>query len=324
MNTATLQPRATPPAQDQASRLRDLMAAVGINAPPLPQLIEQSPRQCPFLAISSGKGGVGKTNLAVNLAIALSQGGVKTTLLDADLGMANADVLCGLMPARRLELAVSGAANFRDAATALNYITVDAPGGFRLVPGAVGVRQMAALTAHERRLILDGLASAHKDAQLVIIDTGAGMNPAVTGFIEAADHTLVVTTPEPTAIADAYALIKCVAPRVRRSERGDVRMSLVVNQAKDEDQAAAVYGRIASVATRFLSVTVPWQGWVAEDQAVRSAVLSRSPLMLHQPKSRAAKEMRQLAASLARSLRLKYSPPGGNGGLISRVLGRGS
>ncbi|MBY0309306.1 MAG: AAA family ATPase, partial [Phycisphaerales bacterium] len=200
------------PTSDQARRLRSLM-----DAGPLPV----PGRRARVVAVSSGKGGVGKTNLAVNLAIALQRRGVRTTLLDLDLGLANADLLCGLNPPSRLDRAA-----LRD--ITLEALTVLAPGGFRLVPGSVGLGRPGARAAvglgAPSEADTSALARLHElDAcsDVVILDTGAGMGQLVRSCLAVAELVLLVATPEPTSIADAYALLK-VACGGRTCGRGEV------------------------------------------------------------------------------------------------------
>src|ERR1041385_2437859 len=171
---------------DQAAQLRSLV---------------RERRRASVVAITSGKGGVGKSNIAVNLAIKLAAANKDVVLLDADLGLANADVLCNVdlktnlahVIARKHELA---------------EVMVKAPGGFRLIGGASGLARMADLTDGDRQRLLEALAELEQTTDAILLDTGAGISPNVLAFAKAADHVMVVTTPEPTAITDAYAVIK--------------------------------------------------------------------------------------------------------------------
>ncbi len=296
---------------DQASRLRAAILSLPDRAEALPARAPGAGG--PVLAITSGKGGVGKTSLAVNLAIALSKLGVRVVLVDADLGMANADVLCGLNPARRLELAIPVGGQ----RTALTALALNAPGGFRLVPGSTGIARMAAMSGAERDGVLHQIDELRADADLVILDTGAGLGPGVLDFVEAAQLALVVATPEPTSIADAYAMLKCLARRGVTASRG-TRIGLVVNQALDQDEANRVHGRISSVSQRFLGAGVESIGSVRSDPAVAAAVRARVPLLLHAPGARAAGDVRSLSESVSRVLELRPSEE--TTGVIRRFL----
>jgi flagellar biosynthesis protein FlhG len=307
---------------DQATRLRAMVEAMErrVRPPAEPQGLPRHVRRAKVITFSSGKGGVGKTNTCVNLAIALAQSGQRTVVLDADLGMANADVLCGLTPARRLEhyigvadLAPGGRPRTPHEAAALaerslRDLAIDAPGGFRLVPGAAGIARMADLSAREQARLIAGLADLDRDADLILVDTGAGLGREIIAFIETADLPIVVTTPEPTAMADAYALIKCIAARGARGLRdGDAParppLSLVVNQVSGHEEAAAVHARISAVSARFLGFAVPLLGWVAQDPSVGMSVRKRHPVMLEHARSPASRDLRSLAEALARAVR---------------------
>lgn len=293
--------RPAPAASDQASNLRAMLASARPSAPPVVAVVRAPAapaadrrarvRRARVVTVSSGKGGVGKTVLCVNLAIALAQAGRRVALVDADLGMANADVLCGLTPVRRLEevvLAGSGGV------AALADIAVDAPGGFRLVPGAVGVARMAAMGELERARLMGALAELERQADVVIVDTGAGLGPDVLHLMREADEAIVVATPEPTSIADAYALLKCAV----QSGAAAASLGLVINQAAGEREATAVHARIAGVAARFLRVTPRLAGWVRADPAVPAAVRRRRPLLIEAPRARVSDDVRRLGEGL--------------------------
>ena len=255
------------------------------------------PRRASVIAVTSGKGGVGKSNVAVNLAIKLASAGKQVVLLDADLGLANADVLCNVdLPcnlshviARRKEL---------------HEVMVKVPGGFSMIGGASGLARMADLTDADRGRIVRALAELEERADIILIDTGAGISPNVLSFTRAADHVLVVTTPEPTAITDAYAVVKVLHRDAAATQMGALadpverRVSLLVNQARSPAEARVVHDRIAKVARQFLGVSVYDAGHVLADPAVQTAVRARTPFVLADPKSPASVCITQLAMRL--------------------------
>ncbi len=282
---------------DQAQALRDLAAQHRREDAPRPGLRLAPPetgvrpeplRLARSVAITSGKGGVGKTSLAVNLAAKLAQMGRKVILLDADLGCANADVMCNLMPSGSLSHVVAGRMGVEEA-------LIDAPGGFRLVPGASGLAQMANLGDQPRDALLRQLQSLERDADLLLIDTGAGVGANVLGFLAAADQVLVVTTSEPTAITDAYAVIKTLS---RQREDADIR--LLVNMVRDDAEGRAVFARVAAVCQRFLNLKIGYAGHITLDPRVMQGVRRRRPYLLDFPTCSAATCLDQLAHRLDR------------------------
>ena len=277
---------------DQASQLRTLV------------MQRQRPR-ANVIAVTSGKGGVGKSNIAVNLAVQFSAAGKDVVLLDADLGLANADVLCNLDLGFNLSHVIAGSKQLRE-------VMVKAPGGFRLVGGASGLARMADLSDFDRKRLLDALGQLETQTDIILIDTGAGISPNVLTFTRAADHVLVVTTPEPTAITDAYAVIKVICrDGVQR------RVSLLVNQVRSPAEARIVYDRISRVARQFLGISVYDAGAICVDETVSLAVRKRTPFLLADPRCPASLCIAQLAVRLQQGC--APSPLNGHGGFFSRM-----
>lgn len=291
---------------DQAQALRgmirqsaggDLLADA--RSQPMPR-----PRLAHALAISSGKGGVGKSTIAVNLAIMLSQMGRRVALLDADMGTANIDVLCNVMPVHTLAHVVAGRKTIEE-------IIVQAPGGFSLIPGASGLAQMAALSSDERERLVQQFARLEQAYDVLLIDTGAGIGPTVLGLLTAADRALIVTTPDPTAITDAYAVIKTA---YRKQPKLDVR--LLVNQAGDQDEARQVYTRVANVCRKFLDLDVVYAGYMLRDTAVSDSVRGRKPFALDPRQTPATIALSALAHRLDQHA---ADPADKRGGLLHRM-----
>jgi len=248
--------------EDQASRLRELVARA------------QSTRT---IAVASGKGGVGKSNLALNLAVLLSAVGSRVALVDADWGLANLDVLLDVDVRVSLADVVTGQRR-------LEEIIIDLPCGVQLVPGGSGLARMADLTEFQRAQLVHELSRLEDDNDVILIDAAAGIWPDVTHFVCSADEVLVVTAPEPTAITDAYALIKVLTQAKYAGQ-----ISLLVNLAADRHEARMAYQRVSNVARQFLGATVYDAGYVLTDPKVKEAVRRREPFVQafpHCPASR--------------------------------------
>jgi flagellar biosynthesis protein FlhG len=281
-------PRATPEQAAVAIAPASSAAPGGFSVSPVSAGDRtRSSRIARAIAVSSGKGGVGKTNLAVNLAVAFAARGQRVVLLDADLGLANADVLCGITPRATLEDVVSSERS-------LEEVMVHAPGGFRLIPGASGVSRIADMGQTQRRNVLDQLLALERSTDVLIVDTGAGIGANSMAFAAAAHSILVATTPEPTAIADAYGAIKTL---VARGCRDGLR--LVVNMASTEDEARAVHARIDRVARAFLSTRIEYAGFIPLDPLVPAAVRRRAPFSVVSPDAPASRAVRRLARALS-------------------------
>ncbi len=262
------------PAPDQAEGLRRLAAARA--------------RHARVVAVTSGKGGVGKTNVAVNLAIGIARLGKRVVLVDLDLGLANADILLDLTPRYNLSQVLAGRKTVEE-------IALPAAGGIRLVPGASGVERLANLSDAERGVLLEAFESLHRGADYVIFDTGAGISRNTTAFLAAADDIIVVTVPEPTAVVDAYAVIKMVG---REPDHGDI--FVLINQVSGREEAERFANGIAVTANRLLNVYVERLGYIVADPRVGQAVRQRSPFVVSHPGSAASACVRSLAERFVR------------------------
>ncbi|MFB3890489.1 MAG: MinD/ParA family protein [Phycisphaerae bacterium] len=258
--------------EDQASKLRRMMNHTSAAR---------------TIAISSGKGGVGKSNVALNLSILLSAAGNRVALVDADLGLANLDVLIDVNARRNLAHVIAGAKR-------LDEIIIDLPCGVQFVPGASGLARMAHLSEFQRAQLLQELAALEASNDIIVIDTGAGIGPDVLHLAAASDSVIVVTTPEPTAVTDGYAFVKVLT---QRGFTGQI--SLLVNFATDRQEARLTYQRISNVARQFLSVKVLDAGYVLTDSKVREAIRQRQPFVLAYPKCPASKCLAALATRLS-------------------------
>jgi flagellar biosynthesis protein FlhG len=284
------------------------------QATQLRTMVQQTTR-ANVIAITSGKGGVGKSNIAVNLAIQFAAAGRDVVLLDADLGLANADVLCNVDLPYNLSHVIARKKDLRD-------VMYRAPGGFRLIGGASGLARMADLDDADRQRLIRAMGELERQTDIILIDTGAGISPNVLAFTRAADHILVVTTPEPTAITDAYAVIKVLS---RLSQEGPGaspgRLSLLVNMVRTAAEAREVHDRIARVARQFLGASIHDAGHVVRDDNVVSAVRRRVPFLLTAPRSAASLGIGHLAMRLGQGVNVDL-PATGFFSRMSRWFGR--
>lgn len=237
------------------------------------------------IAVTSGKGGVGKTNIALNLAIALARLDASVGLFDANLGLGNIDLLCGLNGYWNLSHVVTGART-------LSEIVLTGPEGINVVPGASGLAEAADCPASAQKEIFQQLEEFEQRHDFVIIDSGPGIHRSVRDFVTAAELVIVVTTPEPTALADAYATVKAL------SASDGSRLEVLVNQAASEQQANVIAERLQQTSRLFVYKEVGYAGGVPFDPAVASCVLRRRPLLLDQPSSPAAQAITQIARRL--------------------------
>jgi len=298
---------------DQAATLRGLMRQTAQPDGQSPEGAAEAdrpatgPRLGQALAISSGKGGVGKSTVAVNLAVLLARMGRNVALLDADMGTANADVLSGVNPVYTLAHVVAGRRSIEE-------VLVDAPGGFSLIPGASGLAKMAALSGEQRERMITQFARLEQMFDVLLIDTGAGIGPDVRSLLAAADRVLIVTTPDPTAITDAYAVIKTAY----RAHPGlDAR--LLVNQADNPDEALQVYTRVSNVCRKFLTLDVPYAGCLLRDSAVVESVRARRPFALDARPTPATVALNALAHRLDKHAAEPQHP---RAGLLRRMAAR--
>jgi len=259
-------------------------------------------------AITSGKGGVGKSTLSLNLGIALSAAGKRVLLIDADLGLANIDILLGVSAEYNLQDLLRGRASAFD-------VLVEGPEGLSVLPAASGISESDAWQDGDAERLSEELGRLERAFDLILIDTGAGISSKVTDFVLSSDRTFVVATPEPTSIADAYAMVK-----VATGERPELPVGLIVNRAKSPREAHELHGKFEEIVSRFLNVSIQKVGHVAEDLEVENATRTQHPVVLASPQSEAARCIHTLGSELATQLdNTDRSQPGLFARLTSRI-----
>ena len=277
--------------RDQATRLRDL--------------VRHQRSSATTIAVTSGKGGVGKSNVAVNLSLCLAARGLRVILIDVDMGLANVDLLMNVRPRYTLSHVLSGLRTVEE-------VCMEGPGGIRFIPGASGLHELADLTEFERQNLIRQLQKLEKSTDIIVLDCGAGVSRNVLSFALFADQVLVVTTPEPTALTDAYATIKAL-----HREGCTARICSFVNMAHSRVAAVAAAERLADVAERFLKYTVADCGYMLHDTAVELAVQARCPFVVRYPGSNASACIAATAREMSRTLTGRQH----RGGFFSRVAG---
>lgn len=275
---------------DQASRLRRMMTAPEAVALP-------DHPAAHVIAVVSGKGGVGKTFISANLAIALSARSHRVILFDLDMGLANTDIILGVEAAGTWPEVLSGRRS-------LDEVIVQGPGDIAFVPGASGMANIANLSEFERHQLLTVMQEIESRYDVCVFDCGAGISRNVVTLAASADTILVVTTPEPTAITDAYATIKAFAQERQCADDPEMGGSIgvIVNQALSRREGRDTYERLANVAARFLHVPVTDYGYILGDEHVPAAVRQRRPVLLGYPRCAASSCIMAMAGRLSREL----------------------
>lgn len=285
---------------DQADALRQLvLARSGLSAVAKPPVAPApAPVRARSLLFTSGKGGVGTSNLVLNLAIALGEYGQRVVLVDADLGLANIDLLCGLAPTCDLGDVLAENRPLADA-------MLTGPGEIRIVPGAHGMRTLADVLGEGPARLSNELAELEEGADFLLVDAGSGLGPAIGALAGSADQVVIVTTPEPTSVADAHATIG----RFRRPS-GTPSLRAIVNQARSAGEATECLDRLCASSRQFLGMVVTPLGYVRSDPQVPLAVRRHRPFVIESPHSLAAKGVRRLARTLIEERRPRHRRPG--------------
>ena len=242
------------------------------------------------VAVSSGKGGVGKTSLTVNLAVAWTANGKKVLVCDGDLGLANVDITLGLKPQFDLHHVLSGEKT-------LEQIVIQGPEGVGVIPAASGISKMLELSQAERLEMGLAFAELSRQYDVVLLDTAAGIGQDVLSFLSGAQHVIVVVCDEPTSLTDAYALIK-----VSATERRASRFQIVANKVKGAGHGLQVYKKLLNATDQFLDVNLSYLGAVPTDQRVLESIKERTPVMSLYPRSQASTAIRDIAEGLQKLL----------------------
>ncbi len=300
---------------DQAEKLRKIVS--NLNREPskksnnlaAPEKITVGKR-AKVIAITSGKGGVGKTSVTVNLAIALSQKGYRVVIIDADLGLSNIDVVFGIVPKYTLLDSINSEKGILD-------ILCDGPNNIKFISGGSGVRELMHLDKNSLDAFIANMSLLDHIADYILIDTGAGLSDTVMHFVLSAEEVILVVTPEPTSITDAYALVKTVS-----YTKKDCVINVLINRADNEYEAKTVYNNFAMVADRFLGMKLEQLGYLPFDQSFTKSVKQQKPYMLSYPKNAASKMISDIADTLIeKEIGTNSLTQAGIKGFINRFVG---
>ncbi len=285
---------------DQAQKLRE-MIRLRKNLPGdmkktekqhSPHRAESPAPDSRVVAVTSGKGGVGKTNFTINLGISLARAGKKVVIFDADLGMANIDVILGSIPKYTL-------VDLMETDLPIERIMSEGPEGIKIISGASGIEGLIDMSPENTKRLNQRFSQISRYADFILIDTGAGIAKSVLSFVLSAQEVLVISTPEPTSITDAYAVIKAVGKQDQNKS-----IQLVINKVRDRKQGREVYEKLKRVGREFLQMEIGLLGCVQEDPYVVKAVYSQTPFSVQFPGSQAAKDVKEAAGNLIDQKRL--------------------
>ncbi|MDR0472556.1 MAG: MinD/ParA family protein [Treponema sp.] len=296
--------------EDQAEKLREIMRQRAENSASQasPDIKKKKAARARIITVTSGKGGVGKTNISVNMALAYARMGKKIVVLDADLGLANVNVMFNMVPKYNLYHVIRKQKTMRD-------IMVETDYGISIVAGASGFSKIANLNEEERQNFIGELESL-TNADIIIVDTSAGVSDNVMDFIAAADEAVIVTTPEPTAITDAYGIIKIIATEHESLTMG---LNLIVNKVRSHIEAKKVADRMINIAGQFLNLKLEYLGCIFDDPMVPQSVFRQKPFMVVDPKCKASLCIQHIVGRLEKN---ESRDSGGFGTMFKRFLGR--
>ncbi len=286
---------------DQAEQLRNIIK------------MQVQPRDVSrVITVTSGKGGVGKTTLSVNLALQLQRQGKRVVILDADFGLANIEVMMGIRPTSNL-------ADLMFRGKSLKDIIMTGPEGIGFISGGSGIKEMASMTRDQIFYVMQSLAELDDIADVIIIDTGAGIADSVLEFAASSQEVLLVATPEPTSITDAYALLKTLN-RKQEFQASRTVIKLVANSVTKPEEGLEIYHKVSAVAEKFLNIQLVYLGAVLKDNNVPKSIMQQKPLLLAYPNSVAAKSMVQLAYELDTNSAIVKEPNKGIKKLFTNLI----
>lgn len=293
---------------DQAAKLRELINDQKIiskqTAPQKEQIVEDTRVIC----VTSGKGGVGKTNFTINLAIELSKLNNRVVIIDADLGLANIDVALGIIPEYTLLDIIYGEKSIEE-------VMVSGPNNIKIISGGSGITELVDMSLSSIQRLVEKLLLINNYADIILIDTGAGLSNAVLSFVLAAQEVIVVTTSEPTSITDAYAMIKTINLKEKNK-----RIKVIVNRVKNITEGNIAFEKLKNAAKRFLLVDLHKLGYIFEDNSVIKSVKRQIPFTIEYSNSIASKNIKSIAIKLVDDMDADTENSRNGDGFFKKVL----
>ncbi|MCI9318481.1 MAG: MinD/ParA family protein [Lachnospiraceae bacterium] len=290
---------------DQAEQLR-IIKASQIKSKPLARV----------MTVTSGKGGVGKSNVSINLAIQFRRMGKKVIILDADFGLANIEIMFGAVPKHNLYDLIYQGKNIAD-------IITRGPMDIGFISGGSGIAGMSNLSQDYLNYIIHNLAQLDKIADIIIVDTGAGISDAVLEFLVACGEVLLVTTQEPTSITDSYSLLKALY-RHPRFDESYTKVKMIANRVNKEPDGRILFEKLNVVVSRYLKIPISYLGSVPEDYHLSQAVMQQVPVSLQNPEARSSAAFQRIAARLLDIEESDRQPKRGMAAFFSHIIGRSS
>lgn len=296
---------------DQAQKLREMAQKAKIkDVSIVSDALKQQNSKAHVISVTSGKGGVGKSMFVTNLALSLARMKKRVVVVDADFGLANLDVMFNAYSRFNLSHVIDGKANIHECIS-------DGPYGIRLISGGSGMTKLANLTPKQRSRLIECFTELEADADFVIIDTGAGIARNTVSVVLAAHEIVVVTTPEPTAVTDAYAMIKVIA-----SQNSLAKVKLLVNMAFTKEEADRISSKMCAVSRQFLNFYLESGGYLLRDDLATKSIRDRKPVVQFSPNSRLARNILDVAATFCRDSQFRFNKPDRRGfiGSLAELL----
>lgn len=289
---------------DQAEQLRNVIKIKN----------QKQPSRARVITITSGKGGVGKSNTAVNLAVQLSRLGKRVLIFDADLGLANVEVMFGAIPKYNLSDVIYRGKSIRE-------IITPGPMNVGFISGGSGIMGMNNLSKDQIVYLVHSLAELDEMADFILIDTGAGIADSVLEFVLASLEVLLISTPEPSSLTDSYSLLKALHRNPNFSRNG-TRVNVIANKVTSQEEGKAVYEKLNTVVSRFLNGNINYLGMVPQDAVLERSVRQQKIVSLHAPNSRSAKAFEILASNLVNDVQRQYVMRGGISQFLANFINR--